>query len=91
MNSDEAIRMGLALRSYPKEEVFGEALKMAEDIALCSPLAVQQTLKTLRTKAGLGLDRALQREADSQALCYAHKDLAEGLDAVKNKRAPKFD
>lgn len=91
IDAEEAVRIGLVLKSFPKEQVFEKAIEMAQDIALCSPLAVQQTLKTLRAQSGLGLEKALQREADSQSLCYAHKDLAEGLEAVKSKRQPKFD
>lgn len=42
-------------------------------IAKASPLAVRQTLKTLRSQQEEGLDLALRREADAQAICYASK------------------
>ncbi len=47
-------------------------------------------VKTLRAQQDSGLREALQREADAQALCYAHGDLRKGLDAVKSKVAAKF-
>ena len=39
---------------------------------------------------GEGLDRALQIEAEAQAVCYGKGDYREGLLAVKEKRKPVF-
>ena len=36
------------------------------------------------------LDRALWREADAQAQTYISSDLAEGVSATAEKRAPNF-
>jgi enoyl-CoA hydratase len=82
--------MGIALSVVPKSEVVPKSLELAEQIASASPIAVQATLRTLRAQVDEGLFRALQREADSQAHCYAHKDLKEGLASVREKRNPKF-
>lgn len=88
---DEAVRLGLALEHHlGPEVVVDRALQMADEIAQASPIAVQSTLRTLRARQDSGLPQALQREADSQAHCYAHSDLQEGLAAVKEKRDPKF-
>ncbi len=46
-------------------------------------LAVQTLTATLRTQLDEGLPAALQREAEQQAICYARKDLLEGIAAVK--------
>ena len=37
-----------------------------------------------------GLEQALRREADQQAIDYARLDWREGLDAVVEKRDPRF-
>ena len=67
-----------------------EALGLARRVAAQSPLAVRSTLATLRRASGAGLDAALAREADAQAQSYASADYAEGLAALREKRAPTF-
>ena len=47
-------------------------------------------MRTLRSSGDLGLERALQREADAQSASYASGDLVEGLAAIKAKRPPDF-
>ncbi len=86
----EARDMGIALFAVPKADVLSRALDIAAQVAAASPVAVQATLRTLRARQDEGLARALQREADSQAHCYAQPDLTEGLAAIKEKRNPKF-
>ena len=91
ISGTEAVRLGVALEACPgPEATMDRAMQIAHEIAECSPVACQSTLMTLRERQDEGLSRALQREADSQALCYAAPDLLEGLAAVKEKRAPKF-
>lgn len=82
--------LGIALNVVGKDDVMPKSLELAEQIASASPVAVQATLRTLRSQIDEGLFRALQREADSQAHCYAHRDLKEGLSSVREKRNPKF-
>jgi enoyl-CoA hydratase len=88
----EAVRLGLVSAAYPTaDNVRQEAFSLAESIAKASPIAVRETLKTLRGDDTTGLPAALQREAEAQAACYAEgKDLAEALTALKEKRAPSF-
>jgi enoyl-CoA hydratase/carnithine racemase len=89
----EAVRLGLVSASYPTgDKVREEALALAVSIAKgTSPIAVSEVLKTLRGDDERGLPAALQREAEAQAACYAQgRDLSEALDALKEKRSPKF-
>jgi hypothetical protein len=37
-----------------------------------------------------GLEKAVWREADAQAQCYASADLLEGVKAIGEKRAPTY-
>jgi enoyl-CoA hydratase/carnithine racemase len=67
-----------------------ESLSIARRVARQSPLAVRATTATLRAASGSGLDAALQREADAQAQSYGSEDYAEGLAALREKRAPAF-
>lgn len=87
----EAARLGLVASSLPdSDKAMVEALDIARRIASQSPLAVRATTKTLRHSLNVGLDAALQREADEQALSYASRDYAEGLSALREKRPPAF-
>lgn len=87
----EALRVGLVSELVPHGTFMEDVMKRAEDIASSSPIATRLTVQTLRAKQNIGLASALNREADAQALCYAQAaDLKEGLDAVVEKRSPKF-
>lgn len=90
ISGTEAASLGIASESVAKEEVMSAALKLARQIASASPAAVRATTRSLRMKAEVGLEHALQREADCQAHSYNMPDLLEGLEAVKAKRPPKF-
>jgi len=86
----QAVEWGLALSSVPTSEVLPTAVRLAAEIASSSKQAVRVTLRSLRVPLQRGLDAALQREAEGQALTYPLDDLKEGLRAVREKRAPKF-
>jgi enoyl-CoA hydratase/carnithine racemase len=87
----EAVRMGLATRSVPREEVVQAATDYAEEIArTCAPgsLAVikeqmrENFLADYRREAAKSL--ALLREA------FRGADYAEGILSYQEKRAPRF-
>jgi enoyl-CoA hydratase/carnithine racemase len=84
----KAVALGLCMETT--EQVVERAEEIAQDIVTASSVAVRATLATLRRQQEVGLEQALQREADSQAHCYAHSHLKEGLSAIREKRAPKF-
>jgi enoyl-CoA hydratase/carnithine racemase len=90
MSGAEAVARGLALEHLESARVLERTLEIARQIARQAPLAVRQTLRTLRAQQDEGLERALAREADSQALSYASRDLQEGIAALREKRAPVF-
>ena len=87
----EALSIGIVSASLPDTAASREeALGIARRIAAQSPIAVRATVATLRRGSGAGLDAALVREADAQAQSYASDDYAEGLAALRQKRAPAF-
>ncbi|TPX35116.1 hypothetical protein SmJEL517_g02430 [Synchytrium microbalum] len=86
----EAEKLGMILKAVPSDTLLPEALAMARRIATASPVAVRATTKTLRLRIDDGIERALWREADTQAHAYATGDMHEGLDAVEAKRDPVF-
>eukprot|EP00672_Neobodo_designis_P022393 CAMPEP_0174850656 /NCGR_PEP_ID=MMETSP1114-20130205/20606_1 /TAXON_ID=312471 /ORGANISM="Neobodo designis, Strain CCAP 1951/1" /LENGTH=275 /DNA_ID=CAMNT_0016085129 /DNA_START=36 /DNA_END=863 /DNA_ORIENTATION=+ len=88
--AEDALRMGIATSAVDKTGVIAEAERLAESLATASKIAVEESVQTLRGDPA-ELDRALQREAEAQAACYKEgRDLDEALNALVEKRAPKF-
>ena len=78
----EAEKLGMILKATSADALLPEALALARRIASASPVAVRATTKTIRLRTDDGIERALWREADTQAHVYAAADMIEGLDAV---------
>jgi len=87
----EAAARGFAITvADDADKTLLEAIRIANILAANSPIAVRQTIRSLRTQFEAGLEAALVREADAQAHCLGHADFTEGLSAVEAKRTPKF-
>ena len=81
--------MGWAQEAVEEAEaVLPRAIALAERAAAAAPLAVRETLATLRAAQDRGLEEALQREAEAQALCYAGPDFLAGVEGVATKTRP---
>lgn len=91
MDGIEAERLGLVNTVVPAGAVLERAMEMASQIAACGPLAVRQTLTTLRKLAAVDLPSVLHEEASAQAQDFATADLAEGVKAVREGRLPRFE
>lgn len=88
ISAKEALKLGVVLDIFPGSQngtdddaspLMIAANDLATRISSSSPVAVRATVKTLRMRVDDGLERALQREADTQAHCYAAEDMVEGL------------
>mmetsp|Transcript_143933 Transcript_143933/g.358848 ORF Transcript_143933/g.358848 Transcript_143933/m.358848 type:complete len:304 (-) Transcript_143933:239-1150(-) len=88
ISSEEAVARGLVARTA--EDPLAAAVESAASMASAGPVAVRTTVRSLRMRQDVGLDQALQREADAQAQCYASADYSEGVEAVAEKRKPVF-
>jgi len=85
----DALAWGITNEAVPAAAVQSRAEALAADIAASSPVTVR------RLKQALSVDRAalsaaLEEEASCQAESYAGPDLAEGLAAARERRAPTF-
>lgn len=86
----EAARIGLCSAAFPAAEVVPRSLDLAREIAAAGPLAVRQTVRTLRAADDAALEGVLEREAACQAENYATRDLLEGVAAIRERRPPRF-
>ncbi|MEJ2204769.1 MAG: enoyl-CoA hydratase-related protein [Gemmatimonadales bacterium] len=88
----EAARMGLALRAVPRDAVLTEARSIAREIAEnAAPVAVAATKRLLHAalrEGDAGAARRLEREVFQEL--GAGKDCREGIDAHRERRAPRW-
>jgi enoyl-CoA hydratase/carnithine racemase len=90
VTGEEATRMGLANVCVPQDQVRAEAMKLAAEIAECSPLGLLSTRATMR--AGLA-DRVLaatNHELAEQTRLRATEDFKEGVKATEQRRVANF-
>jgi enoyl-CoA hydratase/carnithine racemase len=90
IGGEEALRMGLANVLVPQDQVRAESMKLAQEIAECSPLGLLSTRATMR--AGLA-DRVLaatNHELEEQTRLRATEDFKEGVKATAERRVANF-
>lgn len=90
IGGQEALALGLADRLVAQNEVRSEAMKLAQEIAVGAPLAVQATRRSLRAGLADAVQRATEHEASQQAEHFRTQDFAEGIAAMSERREPRF-
>ncbi|MBY0401625.1 enoyl-CoA hydratase/isomerase family protein [Myxococcota bacterium] len=87
----EAHRIGLASRVLPAAEVLPAALATAREIAGNAPIALRAIKQALHRSEAASLEDQLQFEATEQARTFETRDAREGIAAIRERRAPRFD
>ncbi|MDR3467460.1 MAG: enoyl-CoA hydratase/isomerase family protein [Xanthobacteraceae bacterium] len=90
VTGEEAFKMGLASVLVPQAEVRAEAVKLAAEIAECSPLGVVSTRATLRQGLADRVKAATDHELAEQSWLRATEDFKEGVKATEERRVPNF-
>ena len=90
INGTEAAAMGLADLLVPQDQVRAEAQKLAREIAISAPLAVQGTRDTLRQGLVEQIRLAVARESEQQNWQFKTEDFKEGVAAMAARREPAF-
>jgi len=88
--ADECLRIGLANRVVPASEVVATATQWAKKLADGPAFAHTMTKQMIEAEHTMGLEEAIEAEAQAQAICMQHPDFREAYDAIVAKRAPKF-
>ena len=86
----EAVRVGLANRAMPRDEVLDAARATAAEIAGNAPLRARGQAGPRRSE-NASLEDQLQFEASEQAKNFESADAHEGLAAIREKRDPRFE
>ncbi len=90
VTGEEAYRMGLANECVPQDQVRDAAMKLAQEIAECSPLGLLSTRATMRAGLADRVMAATTHELAEQTRLRATEDFKEGVKATEQRRVPNF-
>src|SRR6478752_6109445 len=90
VGAEEALRLGLVSRVFPKETFAEEVVGIAAGIAATAPIPSRYTKVALRDGGHQDLESCVQWEALAQPITLATADLQEGIRAAHEKRPPEF-
>ncbi|CAN5747752.1 enoyl-CoA hydratase/isomerase family protein [soil metagenome] len=90
VTAQEALGMGLVNEVRPPDEVLPRAFEFAQSLRANSPTSLALTKRLLATVPSLGLDEGLSYATNLNALSRTTADLAEGVAAFLEKRAPAW-
>jgi enoyl-CoA hydratase/carnithine racemase len=91
MTADEGERWGFYNRLCAPDDVLGEAQALARSLADGPTFAHGMTKKMLQQEWAMGIEQALEAEAQAQALCMATNDFHRAYHAFVAKSAPRFE
>jgi enoyl-CoA hydratase len=86
----EARSLGLVNRIVPAERVVPAAMEVAASVAAHGPLAVRAARGAVRRAEELPVSAALEYERQQLLAMLATEDHVEGIDALLEKRSPRF-
>ncbi len=90
MTGDEAERWGFFNRLYSPGELLAEAMALAKELAAGPTFAHGMTKKMLHQEWNMGVDEAIDAEAQAQAICMATNDFDRAYQAFVAKQKPVF-
>jgi enoyl-CoA hydratase/carnithine racemase len=90
LTGEDAVKIGLANLLVPQNQVRAEALKLAREIAECSPLGLLSTRATLRAGLADRVMAATKHELAEQTRLRATEDFKEGVKATEERRVADF-
>ena len=90
ISAEEALEAGLINRVVPVELYLEEAVKMAKEITIQSPIAIRLAKESVLKAFDSGLQEGLYFERKNFYMCFASNDQKEGMKAFVEKRKPDF-
>lgn len=90
ISAEEALKIGLANKVYPHEELMEKAFEMAKKIASKAQVAVRMAVKSVVACDELSETEGQKLEASLFAACCGSEDFKEGTSAFLEKRKPEF-
>ncbi|CAA9349792.1 MAG: Enoyl-CoA hydratase [uncultured Gemmatimonadetes bacterium] len=90
MAGEEAERWGFYNRLVEPEALLDEARRLASDLAAGPTFAHFMTKKCLHQEWSMGVDEAIEAEAQAQAICMQTEDFARAYHAFAARERPHF-
>jgi enoyl-CoA hydratase/carnithine racemase len=91
MDADEALACGFYSRLLAVEELQAAAAHLAQELAQGPTFAHGMTKTMLNQEWSMGLEQALESEAQAQAVCMKTEDFRRAYEAFTEKRSPFFE
>ncbi len=91
MGADEGLAWGFFNRLVARESLEEDALALASRIVAGPTFANSMTKTMLAQEWSMGLDQAIEAEAQAQAICMQGKDFHRAYHAFVAKRKPVFE
>ena len=90
MSGDEAERWGFYNRIVMPDELMDEARTLAQSLAAGPTFSHGMTKRCLHQEWSMGVDEAIEAEAQAQAICMQTEDFARAFRAFAAKERPVF-
>ena len=91
MSADEGDRWGFYNRLVEPDELMTEARRLAGQLRRGPTFAHGVTKAQLNAEWDMGLDEAIDAEAEAQAICMQTRDFRRAYEAFAEKREPVFE
>ncbi len=91
MTAEEGERWGFFNRLVPRDSLMSEAQAWAQRIASGPTFANGMTKNQLNQEWNMGIEQAIEAEAQAQAICMQTKDFERAYRAFVDKRQPVFE
>jgi len=90
LSAEEALNYKLINKIVPVELYLEEAINLAKEIAIMSPVAVQLAKESVNRSYETHLDEGLTLERKNFYLTFSSEDQSEGMQAFIEKRKPNY-
>lgn len=90
INAEQALALGLVDEVCEHDQAFERGLGLAQELAISSPRALQLTRETLRLGLADHIEEVNMRERRIQLTQFGTAEMAEGVAAMSERRAPNF-
>ncbi|MBA4136673.1 MAG: enoyl-CoA hydratase [Opitutus sp.] len=91
MSADEGLAWGFYNRLHESSALAGAALELAQRLVAGPTFAHGMTKTMLNLEWNMGLDQAIEAEAQAQAICMQTQDFERAYHAFVAKSTPKFE
>ena len=91
LGGDEALQWGFFNRLCAPQDVIAQARAFAEELARGPTVAHAMTKRCLHQEWSMGIDEAIEAEAQAQAICMQTQDFRRAYRAFVAKETPQFE